>query len=536
MRCFFWILLFVAFARGADDRVAEWKAYSIGGLSFQLPKRWADGAVETRGAPDGTVFAAEVPNQGLLRIRVLQGSGATAIPRKNTEDVLNAPSWADLLETIKAQGYEFEEGGPARSRIVDGVSQDSLVVATKHNGVRKGFRLMLWTTPEKIIRAELTYTRRMSRNEFGDTMDLWAGLKHDRAAAGAVANAASARTATPLSGINAASGPAAALTAAPSTVRAKARSVAELVQDFSESLVFIEGGSGSGSGFICKTPEGTFLYTNQHVVAGMPRVTCTRLGGAAVKIGGAFAAAGHDEMRFVTDPPALPFESGAQIETFAKIGDEVVVLGNSEGSRVISPLRGKLVGIGPDRIEVDAQFVPGNSGSPIIHVPSGKVIGIATYLIRRRYTDLVDKKEPAIRRFGYRLDSVKQWQPVNWAAYQSEHEALGKVVSLTADFARLLDDVAKDGKLDASQHRNSGLGRIVLDLDRALGRQAMSLPDRERVFQNFVGSLRSATQADIAGARSRLRYDFFIRQLNEEASMRDEFYRIFDKSAKASLR
>jgi hypothetical protein len=260
------------------------------------------------------------------------------------------------------------------------------------------------------------------------------------------------------------------------------------------------------------------------------------MAGGALKLGAAFAAAGHDEMRFATDPSTLPLEAGIQIETFARIGDEVAVLGNSEGSRVITPLRGKLIGIGPDRIEVDAQFVPGNSGSPIIHVPSGKVIGIATYLIRRRYTDLVDKKEPAIRRFGYRLDSVKQWQPVQWTLYQQEHAELGKVVNLTADFARLLDDIAKDGKLDTNQHLNAGLGRIVGELDRSMGKQSMSLPDRQRVFQHFVSSLRLATQSDITAARTRLRYDYFIRQLNEEAAMRDEFYKIFDRTAKAALR
>ena len=80
--------------------------------------------------------------------------------------------------------------------------------------------------------------------------------------------------------------------------------------------------------------------------------------------------------------PATPLELD-QSRISVKIGDAIVVLGNSGGGGVVTKLEGKLVGIGPDRIEVSAEFIPGNSGSPIIHVPTGKVIGIATYLTRR---------------------------------------------------------------------------------------------------------------------------------------------------------
>jgi hypothetical protein len=323
---------------------------------------------------------------------------------------------------------------------------------------------------------------------------------------------------------------------APAPARTTPRTVAEIVQDFRDCLVFLEGGGGSGSGFICRDAAGTFLYTNQHVVAEMPRIQTTRLSGGAVKIGAGAAAVAHDIIRFATDPAPMAFELGTKIESFARIGDEVVVLGNGEGSRVITPLPGKLLGIGPDRIEVDSQFVPGNSGSPIVHVPSGKVIGIATYLTKRRFADLVDRDAGAVRRFGYRLDSVKQWQPVHWGMYQNENAELKKITALTVDFARFLDDLSNDGRLQVDLHRESGLGRIVNDLDRALSKQSLSAADRQRVLQTFVNSLRSATQADITAARSRLRYDFFLRQLGEEAGVRDEFYKVFDKAAKASLR
>ena len=86
------------------------------------------------------------------------------------------------------------------------------------------------------------------------------------------------------------------------------------------------------------------------------------------------------------------------------VGDEVWVLGNAEGAHVVTPIAGKLVGIGPNLVEVDAPFVPGNSGSPIIHKRTGKVIGVATYVIQRAADAAPGLSLPtAVRRFGYRV-------------------------------------------------------------------------------------------------------------------------------------
>jgi hypothetical protein len=44
----------------------------------------------------------------------------------------------------------------------------------------------------------------------------------------------------------------------------------------------------------------------------------------------------------------------ADVEATARLGDPVVVLGNSGGGGVVTSLPGELVGIGPDRVEVTA--------------------------------------------------------------------------------------------------------------------------------------------------------------------------------------
>jgi hypothetical protein len=308
--------------------------------------------------------------------------------------------------------------------------------------------------------------------------------------------------------------------------------IGQFVQDYTPSLVFIEGGGGAGSGFICKMPDGIFVCTNQHVVAGMPAVKITRLDNARITPGAVQAAVGHDLMRLALADAPRPLIAMANVEAEARIGDEVFVLGNSEGARVIQPLSGRLLGIGPDRIEVSAPFVPGNSGSPIVHAKTGQVIGIATYLAQRRYSELADVKDTRVRRFGYRLDSVKQWQPVSWPVFQGERTELEKIVKLTQDFARLIEAIRTDADVDAAQFTSGAVARPVREFATTMSRRGISAADRDRAVHQLLASLRGATQADIVQARARFRYDFFQRALAEEAETRQEMQKLFDRMMK----
>ncbi|HYR59226.1 MAG TPA: serine protease [Chthoniobacteraceae bacterium] len=307
----------------------------------------------------------------------------------------------------------------------------------------------------------------------------------------------------------------------------------ELVHDFSGSLVFIEGGGGAGSGFICKWTDGIFITTNQHVLAAMPTVKITRLDLARVPAGAVQAAVGHDIMRLATTDVPNPLVASENVESDARIGDDVIVLGNSEGARVIQPLAGKLLGIGPDRIEVSAEFVPGNSGSPIIHVKSGKVIGIATYLKTREFPEFSDRRESRVRRFGYRLDSVKQWQPVTWNVYQSEKAEADRVEATTKDLMRLIRVMRDDARMNAGEFSNPAVNRTVRDFLQGTEKQKLSAVDRTRATQNFLASIRSATMSDITQARQRLRYDFFRQSVEEQAEIREQMFQLFDRLLKS---
>ena len=58
------------------------------------------------------------------------------------------------------------------------------------------------------------------------------------------------------------------------------------------------------------------------------------------------------------------------------IGDKITVHGNSGGGGVVTRIQGKVLGVGPNLVEVDAEFVQGNSGCPILS-DSLEVVGVA---------------------------------------------------------------------------------------------------------------------------------------------------------------
>src|SRR5207253_750956 len=120
-----------------------------------------------------------------------------------------------------------------------------------------------------------------------------------------------------------------------------------------------------------------------------------------------------DLVRAELRQPAPALELLPHADQTLVIGDEVVVAGNAEGAGVVREIPGKIVGLGADRLEVDATFVPGNSGSPILLKSSRQVIGVATYVHLPTTFWRSSKKTAAtepitslneVRRFGYRLD------------------------------------------------------------------------------------------------------------------------------------
>lgn len=306
------------------------------------------------------------------------------------------------------------------------------------------------------------------------------------------------------------------------------------LKKYSGSLVFVSGKNGAGSGFIGQLRGTTFLFTNAHVAAGVREAGFKTLEGTPIQLGTPGIAAGHD-IFLTTLPPGKPaIEIMQAVEQNASVGDAVVVLGNAEGGGVINTIIGKIVGIGPDRVEVDAPFQPGNSGSPIIHLKSGKVIGVATYLTVKKYDPATNEvlRHPVVRRFGFRLDSVKTWQPVNWPLFYAQAGELEKIEQLTADLEKFLIDLGRNSRVTLGAHSNPAIKSRIDQWQAVKKERKLSPKDMAQVNLNFISFIKSACRADTTAAQPRMTYDYFQRQLASEQQIRGEMAEIFDKIIK----
>jgi len=206
------------------------------------------------------------------------------------------------------------------------------------------------------------------------------------------------------------------------------------------------------------------------------------------------------------------------------------VLGNAEGAGVINTINGRIVGLGPNLVEVDAPFQPGNSGSPIIHLKTGKVIGVATYLTIRKYDASTREavREPVVRRFGYRLDSVKKWEPVNWQSFYAQAAEMENIEKLTKDLVAFLRDLGKDGKVDRGSHTNP---LIKTRIDQWIDAKSKRLSPRDSSIadQSFISFLKVTCQSDIIAGQQHLTHDYFRRQLDDQQKERTEIANYFSK-------
>ncbi len=238
----------------------------------------------------------------------------------------------------------------------------------------------------------------------------------------------------------------------------------------SKALVTITtSAEAAGSGFIVKDSDGKYyLYTNQHVVSGCDSFKAKTLSNRALQPGPMQVSASRDIIRFTlpkyNGPDALT--PGAEVAAEAP----VAVLGNSGGAGVCTTLYGKVLGVGPDRIEVSAKFVPGNSGSPVV-TKGGKVVGIATYAtmkVEKANWTTKGTNCQTVRRFAYRIAPDVKWVPMKWKLYkkltkqiEADKKSFEAILALAVKWGRapykpiVCEYVASDVKSWLSAHNTA---------------------------------------------------------------------------------
>jgi len=200
--------------------------------------------------------------------------------------------------------------------------------------------------------------------------------------------------------------------------------------DMESGVVLIKGDSGEGTGFLAQTTHGPVVITNLHVIAANPNLKILLPNGEEIKPLSLQGASDRDLAMFaIQDNHYSYLELASNVGDAAAVGDATVIPGNSEGGEVTLKTNGSLVGIGPQRIEINNPIYHGNSGSPIFDIKSGKVVAVVAMGTEMRPNDDLDRASFAsansaikgsIRYFGYRLDTVPSWEPYDQRRFVDE--------------------------------------------------------------------------------------------------------------------
>jgi hypothetical protein len=206
--------------------------------------------------------------------------------------------------------------------------------------------------------------------------------------------------------------------------------VVNLTEDQTRAVVMIEGDNTEGTGFLIKTAEGPCVVTNIHVIAGNPNIRILTNTGAQIAVLGLKGASDRDLAMFsIQDAHYSYLELNTDISNTVQPGDDVITPGNSEGGEVVLNTHGTVLGVGPGRIEFTNPIYHGNSGGPVFHTKSGKVIGVVTQAMKVDVTDDLDKASFAsrtsaitasMRYFGLRLDTVPKWEVYDMVQFQTQ--------------------------------------------------------------------------------------------------------------------
>ena len=273
------------------------------------------------------------------------------------------------------------------------------------------------------------------------------------------------------------------------------------------AVVLIESDDSSGSGFITELKGQPFVISNLHVVGGARNLKLTTVTGRRLEIVSTHAAAGRDLaiMRLAGADHPVRLRMPDDLLAEAKIDTPVVVAGNRRGGGVATQERGRLLGIGPDRVEVNAAFQPGNSGSPIILPETGRVIGVAAFSSKREMDDSDQAGTGSVeqRWFGFRLDGVERWEAV-------DHDRWRLEAKMIEDFARDTEAIfdALSGRLEEA----SESARVAVPIGRFIdrvGRSGNSRAQNMQEVQELLRSLRALCNQGLRELENAPTHDFF---------------------------
>lgn len=234
-------------------------------------------------------------------------------------------------------------------------------------------------------------------------------------------------------------------------------------QSWENSVKIIETDSGRGSGFLIKEGERTYLMSNAHVLAGCKSFKALGMQGGELALTQYIEVAG-DGRDLVRIP--VQEKQGLLPATTIQLKEPIIVLGNSGGARMVTHSRGEVLAVGPDRIEVSAEFIQGNSGGPVLNAKN-EVVGVATYVFRDAVPGWVaqNTRYARTRRVAMRVNDV-EWKLFNWYAFQREGELVTQHQDYFEETIQRLNGAFRSRNLETVLQEKQNIKRHLATFNR----------------------------------------------------------------------
>ncbi len=309
--------------------------------------------------------------------------------------------------------------------------------------------------------------------------------------------------------------------------------------DIQDNLVVVEHDIAVGSGFVAKMGDRYYIFTNQHVIMGGDRIRFKTASGKLLKPKKVELSATRDIARLLLDT-----ESGLEITDSPIMDAPVGVFGNSDGGGVATELYGKVTSVGNELVEVSADFVSGNSGSPVLNLDQ-EVIGIASFVRFSTDEKTKDDEEPKTisRRFCYRLNGV-QWKTVNWkkyngkygAAYLKNDELIDEIFEIiwawfNNPYIKVSTENHPDpGLLKWAKNHNQVVNRIERISNQRISQHQLDNTNKQ-IRKDLIDSADALSKVCTSRARQ---MRFFSNQKELTGFLRTEFLRLAERLDNAS--
>ena len=345
--------------------------------------------------------------------------------------------------------------------------------------------------------------------------------------------------------------PVSAVTPPPASAPAPAASTpaapaANLTQDQARAVVLVKGDMAEGTGFLVQTKDGPAVITNQHVIANNPNVKLTTSNGLVIQAIACKAATDRDLAMFMIKDAGYSYLQLATDVTAVSPGDQVVTPGNSEGGEVMLNTTGKVLALGPDRVEIDNPIYHGNSGGPVFDTKMGKVIGVVTEAIKVDTDDSLDKAsfasrnsaiQNSMRYFALRVDNVPQWEDINLNSFQGETAFLDKFDQRSKCLDSFLNSPSSsdntNGQQQSSDQSQNNEAANLWRQDKALTRANDQFEDQSGgnvdtsqqmdALRELLGSIVDAANTDVTTIQNQNNFYSYDRQrAKEEMEYRQE--------------